>query len=519
MSEQLHPDIYVKEAEQSVFPIEATGTTGTCYLGFFKRGPINVATLVTNSAMFERIFGGAFADSFGNYVVNGDFFNRGKGRIYIIRLAHYTDVTDVTTLTAVTATLTIDALIKFDALDEGAWGNDFNIAITAGSPVLTHYNVVITKTSSASYSVTYPNVSNDPDDPRYILKMINGKDYNISCTHLVPATKTVCTPAVAAPLATGAYVVADIVAADVVGSDVSKIGMYAMSGKIDAYLIQLIACAESGNFIEASHVTIEQGMIDYALNKFPKVFQVGCLPVAFDTVLTDVDVYINTTLAKTSKESAIFYPWLKVLDSIAADPSDPYIVVPPVGHVLGCFARTDTVEGVWIAPAGTENGQMRGVVEPNVYVDDDMNDILSPLRVNSIRYQGGTLCIWGSKTLSTDPRWIEIPGRRFFNMIETGLVQQKFLVFKPIRPDTFASIQDSVKVYYKGFWKQGAMGGDGIDPKKSYYAKCDTDNNTIVEETARKIVCESGVRQLHFAEIIEFTVSQYDGGEYEVIEL
>ena len=46
--------------------------------------------------------------------------------------------------------------------------------------------------------------------------------------------------------------------------------------------------------------------------------------------------------------AALYYPWIQIFDNRG----DDMLVAPPVGHVMGVYARTDEIRGVHKAPAG-----------------------------------------------------------------------------------------------------------------------------------------------------------------------
>lgn len=512
-------DITIEEVNTGKTSIPIVGSTGTAYIGIFERGEIGKPVLCNNESFFNRKFGGSpLANTYSWYGVRGDYQNRGRGNVWVMRIGHYTDISDPSTLTAVKATLTLltadsDSVIRIDAVDEGEWGNDYQIKIVAGSDTDLYTLQVIKNDSVVS---EYIDVSNDPTHYNYVVNAINRKDYNIRVTHLDTDNTDPCKVITATNLADGEYNSDDIDSTDIIGNAGAKTGMYAFSGLVDIFQVQLIACLDSGTFLEAEQKLIDQAIIDFANVKFPKLHAIVGMPKDKDYNLEDAVDYVRG-LGRRSKNASMYYPWLKVENPLSIDRSNPFIAIPPMGHVCGVIARTDNNQGVWIAAAGTE-ATLNGVYEPNVEVTDEDKDVMRSVGVNAIMYQDGNLCIWGARTLSDDPKWLEQPMRRFFNLVESGIIQQKFLVFKPIKPSTFEDIESSLDLFLKGFWEKGAMGGDQINPSDSYYTKCDTDINTAVEETNREIVADAGIRGLHFAEKIKFRIRQFDGGDFDVEE-
>src|SRR6266404_433655 len=85
----------------------------------------------------------------------------------------------------------------------------------------------------------------------------------------------------------------------------------------------------------------------------------------------------RTTLADT-EYAALYYPWIDISDP----ESGAKVRIPPGGHVLGVYARTDTNRGVYKAPA---NEALPDVIDLEFKVDDNAQATLNPRGVNAIR--------------------------------------------------------------------------------------------------------------------------------------
>ena len=69
-------------------------------------------------------------------------------------------------------------------------------------------------------------------------------------------------------------------------------------------------------------------------------------------------------------------------------------LIPPSGHVLGVFVRTDTKRGVWKAPA---DEQLIGVSGLETQITRMQQDELNPRGVNAIReFEGRGSRVWGA---------------------------------------------------------------------------------------------------------------------------
>lgn len=98
-------------------------------------GPINKPTLVTSMEQAIGIFGGYLDYAFGMYSVQG-FFQNGGRKLYISRLAHYSDITNESSLTAKRSKIDIctntenEITLTFESKYEGTKGNSYGVQIT-----------------------------------------------------------------------------------------------------------------------------------------------------------------------------------------------------------------------------------------------------------------------------------------------------------------------------------------------------------------------------------------------------
>lgn len=119
-----------------VSPISGVSTSISGIMGNFEKGPINVATLVTDMASFERIFGAnPITESVCYYAVKAFFKKVGTSQLYIVR---------VVSSSAAKATVNLDdqqtspdPTLQVDALSEGDWGENISVDIDANSIVAT----------------------------------------------------------------------------------------------------------------------------------------------------------------------------------------------------------------------------------------------------------------------------------------------------------------------------------------------------------------------------------------------
>ena len=141
------------------------------------------------------------------------------------------------------------------------------------------------------------------------------------------------------------------------------------------------------------------------------------------------------------------------------------MLLPAAPGVVGQYATTDNLRGVWKAPA---NVNISLVTRPELIVtgkqQEGMNvDEVSGKSVNVIRaFPGrGPSIIWGARTLAgNDNEWRYVPVRRFFNMAEESSknASEQF-VFEPNDQNTWTRVKSMLENYFTTQWKNGALMG------------------------------------------------------------
>ncbi len=104
MAEQLSPGTEFTEPRSGAPVISAASSSIASIVGICERGPINRPVLIGGYDKFTKIFGSRVYGSYVPGSVKGFFDNGGKS-LYIVRVGHYTTITDASTLDAVKATL------------------------------------------------------------------------------------------------------------------------------------------------------------------------------------------------------------------------------------------------------------------------------------------------------------------------------------------------------------------------------------------------------------------------------
>lgn len=220
----------------------------------------------------------------------------------------------------------------------------------------------------------------------------------------------------------------------------------------------------------------------------------------------DVAKWLNE-FNRRSMFGAVYYPWIKV-----ANPSNEGrpIMVPPSGHMMGIWCRTDEARGVFKAPA---NETPRGVIGLAYETNMREQEMLNPKGINCIRnfanYSRGYK-VWGARTLvePDNVQWRYISVRRLISYIEKSIeIGTQWVVFEPNDRDLWARVNRTITGFLTRLWRDGALFGSS--PSEAFYVKCDDEINTNETIMLGRLYVEVGVCPVRPAEFVIFRISQW----------
>jgi hypothetical protein len=138
---------------------------------------------------------------------------------------------------------------------------------------------------------------------------------------------------------------------------------------------------------------------------------------------------VNQADGLDSNYAAVYYPWVKVLDTSRNKP----VFVPPSVIIPGTIAASDRIGAEWFAPAGLNRGVLGTVLEAKIRLNQAERDALYEGRVNPIATFPQTgVCVWGQKTLQVRPTALDrINVRRLMIAVKKFIASSsKYLVFE-----------------------------------------------------------------------------------------
>jgi uncharacterized protein len=189
MPTYMHPGIYIEEIPSGLIPVEAASTSTTVLLGYLTRGTVGEPELIFKQDDFVQKFG-KINDQYGGLRDTGKdklgdpmghsiaaFFLNGGRQAYIVRLARDGTPALVAASTGITNPTDAAEIFEFTAVDEGSWGNDLVVRMEltdAADPAL-GYLVQIGYGEGDDFGAleAFDQVSLVPDDPRYLVEVIN----------------------------------------------------------------------------------------------------------------------------------------------------------------------------------------------------------------------------------------------------------------------------------------------------------------------------------------------------------
>ena len=243
-----------------------------------------------------------------------------------------------------------------------------------------------------------------------------------------------------------------------------------------------------------------------------------CERMRYRFAILDTPPNLNAQQAKEWREwvnfdtsyAAMYYPWVQV-PNLSGEGSSSKLV-PPSGHVVGIYNRSDTERGVHKVPA---NEVVRGAINVEYQISKGEQDVLNPLGINCIRaFPGRGIRVWGGRTLSSDGSWRYINVRRLFNMVgdslDTGL---QWVVFEPNDQALWAKVRRDITSFLRGVWRSGAL--FGATPEEAFYVKCDAEINPIEIRDLGQLIIEVGMSPVKPAEFVILRISQWAGANAE----
>jgi phage tail sheath protein FI len=347
-------------------------------------------------------------------------------------------------------------------------------------------------------AVTVPNLSMDPRHSRYVVNAVSTLNAPLDVLLATPPSSTPAPdnrPAVlaATPLANGAE------------ENTAAIGLADYTNAFDALRevdeVSIVAIPDT------THSAVQNALVDYCRDMTDR-FAVLDPPLNLDP--TQIITHRNT-LVSDRGFGALYYPRLVIPNPLSSESGQPAILlVPPSGHVIGVYARTDENKGVHKAPA---NESVSGVIGLERNVTDTDHGRLNEQAVNVIRFfRGRGHRIWGARTITPTEKtqWRYVNVRRLLLFIEESIQEgTEFAVFEPNNEALWETVKRQVEGFLTRVWRSGAL--VGTKPEEAFRVKVDDELNPPETRALGMLVIEVRVAPTTPAEFIVFQIIQEPG--------
>src|SRR5262245_58944750 len=513
------PGVYVEETGRGPRPIEGVPTGTAAFLGETERGPLH-PRLVTSYKEYERGFGSVFQDGrFMPHAVRGFFENGGK-RLYVCRIVGQG---------ATTASKTFGDF-KVRAVGPGAWGRNVWIRIqdsstkdADGKPIGFRLKLACwaalpqgfqpfdpfepqnrSLPAQPQWLEDYDDLSVDPNSSDYFRAKLIDSSTNLPVSALATVELTRAGSSPPPPGAeTGEMLDQD---GDDDGNPIGGDDFEGLpaGGRLEPQGLQAL---EQDRFREVAllyaprpadnSVEIVGRIIDHCERLR---FRFAAIDCDEDAIPSDLDPRV--THGWDTAYAGFYAPWIRTPDFGTGAP----MAVPPGGHVLGIYARTDVEKGVFKAPA---NEIVRGALSVCADIDHDLQGLLNSRGVNAIRqFPGRGIRVWGARTLSSDRLWNYVSVRRLFSFIEHSIAEgTRWVVFEPNDDGLWVRVVDTIRLFLRSQWRQGAL--FGRTEEEAFFIRCDRTTMTQDDILNGRLICEIGVAPVRPAEFVIFRLFQW----------
>jgi len=498
------PGVYVEEVDKGTKPIEAVGTSMAAFVGITSQASLkaydlvtgarivaesclNRPILVTNWTQYVDTFGNLHPGAYLPDAVYG-FFANGGGACYVTSILALEEGEQLTKA----ASKNIPA----------AKGVSFKVVAKVSGPQGNELVVTVKVTGEETFSLTIGK------ETREGLTMKKGDTYVGNAQFETVTIGEVGAPS-AMPLE-GNYIlegggIRPPSAADFIGDAAARTGIRGLEAFDD---VRLVLCPDLMSGYDGSNEAKERVKI------VQTEMIAQCERMRYRFAVLDTPPGLSAQQAKEwrfyvnfdSSYAAMYYPWITIADLSGSGKATKSM--PPSGHVVGIYNRSDVDRGVHKAPA---NEVVLGAIDLEINLSRAEQDTLNPIGVNCIRsFPGRGIRVWGGRTLSSNGAWRYVNVRRLFIMVEASMdAGLQWVVFEPNDQGLWAKVSRDVSSFLRVVWRSGAL--FGTTPEQAFYVKCDEELNPAEIRDLGQLIIEVGLAPVKPAEFVIFRISQWAG--------
>jgi hypothetical protein len=255
-----------------------------------------------------------------------------------------------TTAHAGTGTVGVDT-VTFDATSDGTWAHALRVVVDddPGEPAA-RFRVRITVAATGAVLETWPGLSMDSTDPKYVVNVLRENSLYFTATNEDSATVAPDNRPAAGTYtpASGADGTSGIVQADYIGDATGHTGLHALDGMRGMRLVALPGVTDPDIQIAADAYCVARKDVAF----------IGSTPLASDP--SDAVKFRRGTTPYThtavdSNRSNLYFGWHEILHPVTKQP----LWIPVDGEVFAAFARSNKALGPWLPAAGSKRGKLQ----------------------------------------------------------------------------------------------------------------------------------------------------------------
>lgn len=234
---------------------------------------------------------------------------------------------------------------------------------------------------------------------------------------------------------------------------------------------------------------------------------------SLDYIIEDPDGKVNIEIPSLGQLEALRETNNALYFQIKAAIRDHTMRMPPSAGIAGIYAKVDSTDGVWKAPA---NIDMNFVSSPSKIISHNEQknlnvDAVGGKSVNAIRFipGRGSAVVWGARTLAgNDNEWRYVSVRRFCNMVEESVKNAcSQFVFEPNDANTWVRVRAMIENFLILQWRAGAL--QGAKPDHAFYVAVGLNQTmTALDVLEGRMIVEIGMAIVRPAEFIILNFSQ-----------
>jgi phage tail sheath protein FI len=338
MPTYLTPGVYVEEVPSANKPIEGVSTSVAAFVGLTPGGPVNTPMRISNWTQFSKIFGdpnnpdnGPFME--GTYMAHSvyGFFQNGGSNCWIVRVGEESGAgaRPQAALPAATdksveafraqALPKVDGTVEVELTEEPKAGDGdatYRLVVRAGSESEEYDGLTLKKGRA--------NLATKVNAGSKLIK-IEETGASLPDAQRVPATGKYT-------LSAPAQEPSEINPGHFSGDEARRKGMGALSA-IDE--VTMVLMPDLWTIDNDTQVRDLQGkMIAHCENMGDRMAILDAPP---DLLPQEILEWRMNTAGYDSKMSALYYPWIEVMDPLTNRP----VNIPPSGHIAGLWCRVD----------------------------------------------------------------------------------------------------------------------------------------------------------------------------------